>query len=145
MANFIRDIRTDLGAPGLPFVIATTGMDGGTSYTQVEYAHSSPWPMPPPIRSSPATWRWSTPGSPTTGWISGSRSRSRPADQGYHWNRNAKTYLHIGLAMGDAMSTLALSRCPSRLRATGGPGGVTLTWLNGLEAPDQRPGAPRLG
>ena len=25
-ATFINDVRTDLGAPGLPFVIATTGM-----------------------------------------------------------------------------------------------------------------------
>ena len=28
MANFIRDIRKDLGSPGLPFVIAETGMSG---------------------------------------------------------------------------------------------------------------------
>ena len=79
-----------------------------------------------------------------------------PADQGYHWNRNAKTYLHIGLAMGDAMSTLTPRRCPSRLRAAGGPGGVTLTWQNGTETPTsvqilrngvrnrrRRPGQPR--
>ena len=26
MANFIRDVRNDLGIPNLPFVIATTGM-----------------------------------------------------------------------------------------------------------------------
>ena len=38
MANFIKDIRTDLGVPGMPFVIATTGMDGGPAYTPVELA-----------------------------------------------------------------------------------------------------------
>jgi alpha-galactosidase len=27
-ANFIREIRRDLGVPKLPFVIAETGMDG---------------------------------------------------------------------------------------------------------------------
>lgn len=38
MTNFIRDIRSDLEVPDLPFVIATTGMDGGTIYTEVEQA-----------------------------------------------------------------------------------------------------------
>lgn len=39
MANFIRDIRSDLGVPGLPFVIATSAMDASPDvYTQVETA-----------------------------------------------------------------------------------------------------------
>ena len=40
MANFIRDIRNDLGVPNLPFVIATSAMDGNgpAAYTQVELA-----------------------------------------------------------------------------------------------------------
>ena len=58
-----------------------------------------------------------------------------PADQGYHWNRNAKTYLHIGMAMGDAMSLLVKPRGPYRLRAIGGARGVTLNWQNGTEIP----------
>jgi hypothetical protein len=29
-----------------------------------------------------------------------------PADQFYHWNRNAETYLNIGLAMGEAMKDI---------------------------------------
>lgn len=29
-----------------------------------------------------------------------------PADQGFHWNRNAATYLDIGLGMGRAMTKL---------------------------------------
>lgn len=33
MANFIRDVRTDLGAPDLPFVIATSAMDFNFQYT----------------------------------------------------------------------------------------------------------------
>ena len=54
-----------------------------------------------------------------------------PANQGYHWNRNAKTYLNIGLAMADEMSTLAPSPCPSNLQASAGAtSGVTLNWLN---------------
>ena len=46
-----------------------------------------------------------------------------------------KTYLHIGLAMADAMSILQPARCPFRLRAEGGAGAVTLSWQNGTEMP----------
>ena len=37
--------------------------------------------------------------------------------------------------MGDAMSLMAPGRCPYRPRASGGSGGVTLSWKNGTEIP----------
>ena len=37
--------------------------------------------------------------------------------------------------MGDAMSLMAPGRCPYRPRASGGFGGVTLSWKNGTEIP----------
>jgi len=142
MANFIRDIRDDLEVPGLPFVIATTGMDGGPAYTAVELAQramTDPYltnPTPPDLYldfvGSVAVIDTRTTYDGMDFWQPVEFS---PADQGYHWNRNARTYVNIGLAMGDAMSTLSPGRCPSRLRATGGPGGVTLNWQNGSETP----------
>jgi hypothetical protein len=142
MANFINDIRNDLQVPELPFVIATTGMDGSPDvYSQVETAQKK---MDNSTGNYPAfsgnvavvDTRTSYPydnGLVLDFWQPAAAS---PADEGYHWNRNAKSYLHIGLAMGDAMSTLSPSRCPSRLRAApGSPGGVVLSWQNGTEIP----------
>jgi autotransporter-associated beta strand protein len=137
MANFINDIRNDLGAPNMPFVIATTGMDGldGYGYTQVEKAQ---------LKMADAAAYPAFAGNvaviDTRGTYGGfdfwQSIAASPADENYHWNRNARTYLHIGLAMGDAMSLLAPGRCPYRLRASGGSGGVTLTWKNGTAIPN---------
>lgn len=139
MARFINDIRADLGVPDLPFVIATTGMDGrqGHGYTQVERAQlkmADPVTYPAfvgnvTVIDARATYEnldfWQpTPFSPSPGGA-----------QGFHWNRSAKTYLHLGLAMGDAMNLLSPGRTPYRLRASGGSGGITLTWQNGTEIP----------
>lgn len=129
MANFIGDIRADLGVPGLPFVIATTGMDGGTTYSQVEQAQQAmagAFPGSVAVVDTRITYDGMDFWQPV---------EFSPADQGYHWNRNSKTYLNIGLALADAMSTLSPGRCPSRLRASGGSGGVTLSWQNGSEMP----------
>ena len=58
-----------------------------------------------------------------------------PANEGFHWNRSGKSFLHVGMAMGDAMTSLVATRIPFRPRASGGTGGVTLTWNNGTEIP----------
>jgi len=104
MANFIRDIRRDLGTPDMPFVIAETGMGGEAEQNQraldlmkaqaavAQYAE---------FRSSVA--------------FVGTRGFWRPkelspSDQGYHWNSNAETYYLIGDAMGRAMIDLLKRR-----------------------------------
>ena len=132
MANFINDIRDDLGAPDMPFVIATTGMDGkqGHGYTQVELAQlkmadTTAYPAfagNVTVIDARATYEGLDFWQPVS---------LAPADEGYHWNRSGKTYLHLGLAMGDAMNLLAPGRTPYRLRASG----TTLTWKNGTEIP----------
>ena len=38
MARFIRDVRSAVGVPAMPFVIGTTGMDGNPDYSEVELA-----------------------------------------------------------------------------------------------------------
>lgn len=134
MVNFIKDMRSDLAVPDLPFVIATTGMDGGSAYSEVELAQlamANPLTYPEFVGNvAVVDTRIDYDGMEFWQPVEFS-----PADQGYHWNRNAKTYVNIGLAIGDAMSALSPGRCPSRLRAVGGPGGITLTWQNGSETP----------
>ena len=122
MANFIRDIRTDLGIPNLNFVIATSAMDGGgpTAYTQVELGQRA-MTNPYLTNANPTDLYTDFVGSVAvvdcrqiyngwnhTGLAFWQPAANSPADQGYHWNRNAKTYLNIGLAM-------AGTRCPPSL------------------------------
>lgn len=140
MAHFIRDMRSSdkgLDVPGLPFVIVTSAMDGNgpAAYTQVELAQRA---MVDPELTDP--------GQPDRyndfiGNVAVVDARQTykglqfwypeiesPVAEGFHWNRNAKTYVNIGLAMGDAMADLSPGRCPSRLRAAGVASGIELTW-----------------
>ena len=136
MANFINDIRNDLAAPNMPFVIATAGMDGSPAlgYSQVEKAQlkmADPTAYPA-FAGNVAVVDTRINYEDLEFWQTVSKS---PANEGYHWNRSGKTYLHIGLAMGDAMSLLAPNRIPYRIRSSGGVGGTTLTWKSGTETP----------
>jgi alpha-galactosidase len=100
MANFIRDMRRDLGAPQLPFVIAETGMTGpdekhprALSLMKAQAAVAEQ----PEFRGNVAF-------VPTRSfWRPQDQS---PSGQGYHWNTNAETYYLIGEAMGQAMKKL---------------------------------------
>lgn len=101
MAHFIRDMRRDLGAPKLPFVIAETGMTGPTE------AHPRALSLmkAQAAVAAQAEFQGNVAFVPT-------RSFWRPQDQsptgqGYHWNTNAETYYLIGDAMGRAMLELA--------------------------------------
>ena len=100
MANFIRDIRKDLGVKDLPFVIAETGMNGkeethprALSLMKAQAAVAEY----PEFRGNVAFvgtrefWR---------------EKEVSPTGQGYHWNSNAETYYLIGEAMGMAMKKL---------------------------------------
>jgi len=103
MANFIRDVRKDLGIPSLPFVIATTGMTGWTDThpralslmaAQLAIADANSYPEFAGNVVAVDTrdfWR---------------EEADSPSAQGYHWNSNAITYLDIGLASGEAMKEL---------------------------------------
>jgi len=134
MANFINDIRDDLNAPNMPFVIATTGMDGGSAYTTVERAqlNMADADAYPAFVGNVRVVDARKPYDGLAFWQPVSQS---PSDQGYHWNRNAKTYLHLGLAMGDAMSFMVKPPQPFRLLANGTSTGINLTWENGTNTP----------
>jgi len=100
MANFIRDVRKDLGVKDLPFVIAETGMTGpeekhpralALMKAQAAVAEQKEFQGTVAFVSTKAFWR--------------TEERS-PSKQGYHWNSNAETYYLIGEAMGVAMKKL---------------------------------------
>jgi alpha-galactosidase len=100
MANFIRDIRKDLKAPKLPFVIAETGMGGlnekdrqalDLMKAQAAVAEYPEFRGNVAFVGTRAFWR---------------EKEVSPSQQDYHWNSNAETYYLIGEAMGTAMVRL---------------------------------------
>jgi hypothetical protein len=100
MVNFIRDVRKELAAPKLPFVIAETGMSGPTE-------------MPPRALSlmkaqAAAVARPEFEGN--AAFVSTKKfwrpKEESPNSQGYHWNCNAETYYLIGESLGEAMLKL---------------------------------------
>ena len=100
LANFIRDVRKDLGVPKLPFVIAETGMSGPSE------THPRALSL---MRAQAAVAKYEE----FQGNVAfvGTKEFYRPPEkspssQGYHWNNNAETYYLIGTAMGEAMKKL---------------------------------------
>lgn len=100
MANFIRDIRKDLGVKDLPFVIAETGMTGPNEShpralslmkAQAAAAAQPEFKGTVAFVGTRAFWR---------------EKEDSPSAQGYHWNTNAETYYLIGEAMGESMKKL---------------------------------------
>jgi autotransporter-associated beta strand protein len=137
MANFINDIRSadkGLGVTNMPVVIASAAMDWNYHYSEVELAQ---------LKMTDATAYPAFAGNvgvvdcrqPYDGLQFWHPSFESPANEGFHWNRSGKSFLHVGMAMGDVMSQLVATRIPYRIRANGGSGGVTLTWNNGTETP----------
>lgn len=97
LANFIRDVREDLGAPGLPFVIAETGMSG----------HDEKHPRALSLMAAQAAVAEHAEFRGNVAFV-GTRDFYRgpeqsPSGQAYHWNNNAETYYLIGEAMGHAV------------------------------------------
>ena len=104
MVHFIRDIRKDLGAPALPFVIAETGM-GGPEEThpralslmkaQAAVAERAEFQGNVAFVGTKTFWR---------------PKEQSPSGQNYHWNSNAETYYLIGEGMGEAMKRLLAAK-----------------------------------
>ncbi len=109
MENFIKDVRLSLGIPRLPFVIATTGMAHNSNYSQVELAQlqMENFTTYPQFDDNVAVI------DTQAFWIDASQSPSPSGNQGFHWNRNAKTYYMIGDSMADEMQTLIQAAVPS--------------------------------
>ena len=100
MANFIRDIRKDLDAPKLPFVIAETGMSG----------RAEKHPRALSLMKAQAAVAKHKEFRGNVAFV-GTKDFFRPKDQSpngqaYHWNSNAETHYLIGDGMGKAMLNL---------------------------------------
>lgn len=104
LANFIRDIRKDLGVKDLPFVIAETGMSGteekhpralSLMKAQAAVAQHKEFQGNVAFVGTRTFWR---------------DKESSPSGQAYHWNTNAETYYLIGDAMGTAMKKLCAAK-----------------------------------
>lgn len=100
MVHFINDVRRDLGAPKLPFVIATTGMGGwkeehpralALMKAQLAMANYPEFKDNVAVVDTRDFWR---------------EIEDSPSKQNYHWNRNAETYLLIGESMAEAMTNI---------------------------------------
>ncbi len=97
LTHLINDVRRDLGEPQLPFVVATSGMRGNVknlaSLCAAQRAVASHPEFKDNVRvvETEDFWR---------------EKELSPANQNYHWNRNAESYALIGEAMGRAMVEL---------------------------------------
>ena len=103
MANFINDVRASLGKPGLPFVIATTGMSG--------WSETNPRALS--LMNAQLAMENFTKYPAFEGNVAVIDTRDfyrepavSPANQSYHWNRNAETYFLIGQAMAQELAVL---------------------------------------
>jgi len=100
MAHFIADVREELDAPDLPFVIAETGMTGPDE----THPRALSLMAAQKAVAERAEFRKTVNFVPTRAfWRPADQS---PSTQGYHWNNNAETYYLIGEAMGKAMLKL---------------------------------------
>lgn len=108
MANFIKDVRRDLGIPELPFVIANTGIGGwdipetARYKARVEKLMNDQLALADPEKHPEFK-----------GTVAGVETRDfqrsveeSPSKQGFHWNRNWETLYLIGEGMGNAMLEL---------------------------------------
>jgi len=100
MANFIRDVRKDLGVPNMPFVIGGSGFGGWEQKVgrrlKIMEAQKAAASLP--------EFKGNVLYVETRGFF---RPRElSPNGFGYHWNCNAETHYLIGEGMGKAMVEL---------------------------------------
>lgn len=107
LANFIKAFRKDFGAANAPFVIATVGFDGWEmsgdmlKVAEAQLAVSGEAGNYPEFEGNVLTvetrdfWRDET---------------VSPQNQGYHYNRNAETFMLVGEALGRGMVDLKEAR-----------------------------------
>ena len=102
MVNFIKAYRSALNAPDAPFVIASCAFDGwnaaGGQLTVINAQLAAADPAKHPefagnVKTMDCRGYWRA-------------AAVSPANQGYHYNHNAETYMLVGDAMGRAMIDL---------------------------------------
>ena len=102
LVRFIESLLKDYDAPKTPFVLATIGFDGwkmkGNGLTiasaQLAVGYAMKYPrFAGTVKAVEARDLWRD-------------AADSPKNQGYHYNRNAETYLEVGLRLGWAMADL---------------------------------------
>jgi hypothetical protein len=137
MVAFINDIRSaehGLGVPGLPVVIATSGMIRNESAIKMAQLAMGDTAKYPQFAGNVAVVDTDKPygQKKLQFWFD---TKDSPSSQGYHWNNNARSYMNVGMSMAEEMRKLVQPALPSRLTAFGTPEGVQLTWQLGTESP----------
>lgn len=102
LVRLIESLRKDYDAPKAKFVLATIGFDGwklagnGLSVANAQLAVGDPKKYPKfadNVKTVEARNFWRN-------------ADVSPKGQGYHYNRNAETYMEVGLGLGWAMANL---------------------------------------
>jgi len=102
LVNLIEDVRAEFKAPKLPVVIATVGFGGRQMAGRYLKILEAQMAVSDPARHRAFAGTVKT--VDTRGfWRSVEQS---PKNQGYHYNRNAETYMLVGDALGRAMVEL---------------------------------------
>jgi len=103
MANFIKDVRKDLGVKDLPFVIANTGLIGlkakggvRAELCEIQMAMGNPKKHP--------EFAGNVASVETRGFKRA--TEQSPSGFGYHWNHSGESHFLVGDAMGKAMVKL---------------------------------------
>ena len=109
LANFIRDVRKDLGVPNLPFVIAETGMSG----PQEKHPRALSLMKAQAAVAEHDEFQGNVAFVGTGDFYR--PQEASPSGQAYHWNSNAETYYLIGDGMGKAMLQLMIVDSPSNV------------------------------
>ena len=116
LAAFIEDIRSvehGLGVPGLPIVIASSGMIANESSVvqgQLAIGDTRKYPQ---FASNVAVINTDMPYGPEKMAFKFYTEKS-PDKVGYHWNNHARSYLNIGRAMAAEMLQLDKPALPAR-------------------------------
>ncbi len=105
LINLISDVRADLNAPNMPFVIGLSG-NGGCELVDDPWVNTLQTQIvPSQINAALYDGHENVSYVDTRPfWIEGDVSPE--SDFLHHWNNNAESYLRIGDAMGKAMNTL---------------------------------------
>ncbi len=103
LVNYIKAIRTEFNAPNVPFVIAASGFDGPAAAGNTLTVINAQLAVSDPVKHPGFQGNVKT--VDTRGyWRIGAISPD--PSQGYHYNRNAETFMLVGDAAGRAMIDL---------------------------------------
>ncbi|MCU0865678.1 MAG: GDSL-type esterase/lipase family protein [Planctomycetes bacterium] len=126
LRHLLADLRRELGAPELPFVIGETGNWDGVAFRSAQRQGCLDAAVAANTRFV-ATRQFlrAAEASPNTG-------------HGHHWYGNGESYLRIGDALGRAMLGVIAARTPPAIPA----GEEPLRWEQELAAIDRQPAGP---